>query len=84
MPIAIGVVVVAWLVLSSFHRVGPQERGVVTFLGKYSRTLTPGISLTLPAPFEAVRTVDVEEILMQTPDDDMLAVRALSGATAPA
>jgi hypothetical protein len=28
--------------------------------------------------------VDVEEILMQTPDDDMLAVRALSGATAPA
>jgi hypothetical protein len=28
--------------------------------------------------------VDVEEILMQTPDDDMLAVRALAGATAPA
>ena len=61
-PIAIGLVVILWLVLTSFHRVGPQERGVVTFLGKYSRTLTPGISLTLPAPFEAVTTVDVEEI----------------------
>ncbi|KEZ15804.1 MULTISPECIES: FtsH protease activity modulator HflK [Sphingobium] len=61
-PIAVGIVVVLWLVLTSFHRVGPQERGVVTLLGKYSRTLSPGISLTLPAPFEAVRTVDVEEI----------------------
>lgn len=61
-PIAIGILVVLWLVLTSFHRVGPQERGVVTLLGKYSRTLSPGISLTLPAPFEAVRTVDVEEI----------------------
>ncbi|MES2172934.1 MAG: FtsH protease activity modulator HflK [Pseudomonadota bacterium] len=61
-PIAIALVVILWLVLTSFHRVGPQERGVVTLLGKYSRTLTPGISLTLPAPFEAVTTVDVEEI----------------------
>lgn len=61
-PIAIGILVILWLVLTSFHRVGPQERGVVTFLGKYSRTLTPGISLTMPAPFEAVTTVDVEEI----------------------
>ncbi|HUD94510.1 FtsH protease activity modulator HflK [Sphingobium sp.] len=61
-PIAIGILVVLWLVLTSFHRVGPQERGVVTLLGKYSRTLSPGISLTLPAPFEAVTTVDVEEI----------------------
>lgn len=61
-PIAVGIVVLLWLVLTSFHRVGPQERGVVTMLGKYSRTLSPGISLTLPAPFEAVTTVDVEEI----------------------
>lgn len=61
-PAAIALLVILWLVLTSFHRVGPQERGVVTFLGKYSRTLTPGISLTMPAPFETVSTVDVEEI----------------------
>ncbi|WP_034516783.1 FtsH protease activity modulator HflK [Blastomonas sp. CACIA14H2] len=61
-PIAIGVVVVAWLVLSSFHRVGPQERGVVTFLGSYSRTVEPGIALTLPAPIESFETVDVQNI----------------------
>ena len=61
-PAAIGILVVLWLVLTCFHRVGPQERGVVTLLGKYSRTLSPGISLTLPAPLENVTTVDVEEI----------------------
>jgi len=61
-PIAIGILILLWLALTCFHRVGPQERGVVTLLGKYSRTLTPGISLTLPAPFESVTTVDVEEI----------------------
>jgi membrane protease subunit HflK len=62
LPIAIALVVIVWLTLSCIHRVGPQERGVVTFLGKYSRTLSPGISLTLPAPLESVTTVDVEEI----------------------
>lgn len=61
-PAAIGILFVLWLALTCFHRVGPQERGVVTLLGKYSRTLTPGISLTLPAPIENVTTVDVEEI----------------------
>lgn len=61
-PIAVGILVILWLLFTSIHRIGPQERGVVTLLGKYSRTLSPGISLTLPAPFESVRAVDVEEI----------------------
>lgn len=61
-PIALGLIVLVWIALTSIHRVGPQERGIVTLLGKYSRTLSPGISLTLPAPFETVETVDVEEI----------------------
>ncbi len=61
-PAAIGILLLLWLAFTCFHRVGPQERGIVTLLGKYSRTLSPGISLTLPAPFENVTTVDVEEI----------------------
>ncbi|MDX3900400.1 MAG: FtsH protease activity modulator HflK [Sphingobium sp.] len=61
-PIALVLVLLLWLALTCIHRVGPQERGVVTLLGKYSRTLSPGISLTLPAPLESVNTVDVEEI----------------------
>lgn len=61
-PIAIGVLVLLWLVMTSFHRVGPQERGVVSFLGSYSRTLDPGIALTLPAPLESFELVDVQNI----------------------
>lgn len=61
-PIALSIVVLLWIALSSVHRIGPQERGVVTQLGKYSRTLTPGIGLTLPAPLESVDVIDVEEI----------------------
>ncbi|MDX3911330.1 MAG: protease modulator HflK [Sphingobium sp.] len=61
-PIALGLIVLVWLALTCIHRVGPQERGVAMMLGKYSRTLSPGISITLPAPLETVQTVDVEEI----------------------
>lgn len=61
-PIALALLVILWVALSSVHRIGPQERGVVLMLGKYSRSLSPGIGLTLPAPFETVETVDVEEI----------------------
>ncbi len=58
----LGAFVILWVVFTSFHRIGPQERGVVTRLGSYSATLTPGIGLTLPAPFDRVQKVDVEEI----------------------
>ena len=51
-----------WLTFTSMHRVAPEERGVVTTLGRYSRTLGPGIGLTLPSPLERVQKVDVENI----------------------
>lgn len=58
-----GIAILAiWLATTSIHRIGPQERGIVTFLGSFSRTLTPGVSLTLPAPLESVDVIDVEEI----------------------
>ncbi|MDF0546210.1 FtsH protease activity modulator HflK [Sphingobium sp. H39-3-25] len=61
-PLAVGILLIIWLALTCVHRIGPQERGVVLMLGKYSRTLSPGIGLTLPSPLESVETVDVEEI----------------------
>ena len=51
-----------WLIFTSMHRIAPEERGVVTTLGRYSRTLGPGIGLTLPSPLERVQKVDVENI----------------------
>ncbi|MFN3475650.1 MAG: protease modulator HflK [Blastomonas sp.] len=62
LPIAIGLIFVLWLLLTSIHRVGPQERGVVSLFGSYSRTLEPGIALTLPSPLESFQAVDVQNI----------------------
>lgn len=54
--------VLAWLLFTSFHVVAPGERGVVTQFGRYSRTLNPGVGMTMPLPFERVQKVDVENI----------------------
>ncbi len=54
--------IIVWLALSCIHRINPQERGIVTTFGKYSRTLDPGISFTLPSPIESVDTLDVQNI----------------------
>ena len=55
----LGVFLLLWLVFTSFHQVGAQEKGVITTFGSYSRTVGPGISLTLPAPLEQIEKVDI-------------------------
>jgi membrane protease subunit HflK len=60
--IAVAVIVVLWLLFTSFHQIGPQQRGVVTYFGKYAGTLDPGIRLTPPAPIASVEVVDVQNI----------------------
>ena len=51
-----------WMVFTSAHLIAPEERGVVTRFGRYSSTLSPGITLTLPSPIDRVQKVNVEEI----------------------
>lgn len=58
---ALGVVLL-WIAATCIHRIEPQERGVVTRLGKYSHTLEPGVSITFPAPIDRVKTIDVQNI----------------------
>lgn len=55
-------IVLVWLLATTMHRIAPEERGVVTQFGRYSHTLGPGISFTLPAPIQRVRKIDVENI----------------------
>jgi modulator of FtsH protease HflK len=55
-------VAVAWFLFTSFHIIAPSERGVVTTFGSYSRTLGPGVGMTLPFPIERVQKLDVENI----------------------
>jgi membrane protease subunit HflK len=54
--------VLIWLVFTSTHSISPGQRGVVTQFGRYSRTLGPGVSFTLPSPVERVKKIDVENI----------------------
>jgi modulator of FtsH protease HflK len=58
----LGIFLLLWIVFTSFHRIGPQERGVIMRLGSYSGTLRPGIGFTLPSPIDRVQKIDVEQI----------------------
>ncbi|NUT00463.1 MAG: FtsH protease activity modulator HflK [Sphingomonas sp.] len=51
-----------WLIFTSFHVIAPGESGVVTRFGRYSSTLGPGVSMTLPSPIDRVQKLDVENI----------------------
>lgn len=54
--------IAVWLLFTSFHVIGPQERGVATSFGRYTGTLEPGFQMTLPAPITSVEKVDVKEV----------------------
>lgn len=58
----LGIAVLLWLAFTSIHRIGPQEAGVLTRFGSYVGTMSPGISLSLPAPIDRVQKVDVQAI----------------------
>jgi membrane protease subunit HflK len=55
-------VILLWIALTSTHTIGPQQRGVITRLGKYVSTLGPGLGFSLPAPFDIVTKLDVDNI----------------------
>ena len=68
--------ILLWLVLTTFHSIAPEERGVVTRFGRYYTTLGPGVGLTLPSPVDRVQKIDVENIRVENlpsqPDAMML------------
>lgn len=70
-PVIIGGIALLWLGVTTIHMVGPKEEGVVTTFGKYSRTITPGVSWTMPWPIQSVDITDVTSIKRDTiPEGD--------------
>jgi membrane protease subunit HflK len=59
---AIIVLVAVWLIFTSAHLIGPQERGVMTRFGSYVGTFQPGVSFSFPAPIDRVQVIDVDNI----------------------
>ena len=54
--------IILWALLTCFHRIGPQQAGVITRFGSYVGQLSPGIGFTLPAPIDRVQIVDIQAI----------------------
>ena len=68
-PANIGAIVLAALLLVAsftvFYSVGPDEKAVVLFLGKYVRTTGPGLHMKLPFGVERAIPVKVERIFKE-------------------
>lgn len=58
----VAVLAVLWIAWNSVHIIDESERGVVLRFGEYTRTLTPGLNLTLPRPIEEVIKVNVSRV----------------------
>jgi modulator of FtsH protease HflK len=67
--LALMAIIGLWLILTCVWRISPQESGVVTQFGAYSRTLPSGIGFTLPWPIEKVTKVNVTAINSMTIPD---------------
>lgn len=59
------VAVIVPLLFTSIHTVGPEEEGVVINLGKYSRTVQPGLNFILPFGIERMYKIPVQRQLKQ-------------------
>ena len=60
-----GILVVGFLLWAGWdavHIIDEAEQGVVLRFGAYNRTLSPGINLTLPRPFESMYKVNVSSV----------------------
>ncbi|PVY39635.1 FtsH protease activity modulator HflK [Pontibacter virosus] len=53
------------LLLTSIKTVGPEEEGVVMYVGHYDRTVQPGLNFILPFGIEEMRKIPVQRQLKQ-------------------
>ncbi|MEE9258530.1 MAG: FtsH protease activity modulator HflK [Nitrospinaceae bacterium] len=51
-----------WILPGTFYFVEPDEEGVVTTFGKYTRSTTPGLHFKFPSPIEHASTPKVTKI----------------------
>ena len=61
-PLALGVIVVALLALTSFYTVNQDEVGIVQRFGRYVETTQPGLNFKLPLGIDTVAKVNVKRV----------------------
>ncbi|WP_186755780.1 FtsH protease activity modulator HflK [Echinicola salinicaeni] len=57
--------ILLYAAFSSIHTVGPEEEGVVLQMGKYNRTVQPGLNFILPLGIEEIFKIPVQRQLKQ-------------------
>ena len=62
--VAVGLLVVIAL-LTSVRTVGPEQEGIVLFLGKFNRTVPPGLNFIVPFGLEKMHKIPVQRQLKQ-------------------
>jgi modulator of FtsH protease HflK len=65
-PLIVGGLALVWVGWTSVHQIEPNQQGVVTLFGKYSRTVDSGVAFTFPAPFERMQKVNSRAIQTMT------------------
>ncbi len=68
--ILIGVIAIC-VILSGIRIINQYERGIVLTLGRYSRTLSPGLKLMIPI-VESMTKVDVRTTPMDVPKQEVI------------
>ena len=53
---------VVWIIPGTFYFVEPDEEGVVTRFGKFSRTTSPGLHFKYPSPIEHAATPKITQV----------------------
>ncbi len=61
-PMAIGLLVLAWIVFSSFYTINQDEVGIVQRFGRYIETTQPGLNFKLPFGIDTVTKVNVKRV----------------------
>jgi membrane protease subunit HflK len=61
-PLALGIIVVAFLALTSFYTVNQDEVGIVQRFGRYVETTQPGLNFKLPLGIDTVAKVNVKRV----------------------
>jgi len=65
LPVVILGILILILILTSWFTIGPEEVGVILRLGKYARTVQPGLNFKIPFAVEQVYKVPVQRQLKE-------------------
>ncbi|OWY60099.1 hypothetical protein B7486_71020, partial [cyanobacterium TDX16] len=69
--LAVLAIVLFILVAAGVRIIRPYQRGIVEMLGRYQKTVDPGIQIIIPF-FQSIRVVDMREQVVDVPPQEVI------------